>query len=394
MDSARIGNEIAALLLATCLVIGGLCSCTPTSGRTSSDAAGSASASAASLAASDLAAPSQGSSDNPAASVSAEASRDIAPLSPVAYPTGWLVAPWEGIPACTPVSILALPDLPVSAHRDGTAVKPEEQRGLDAALPDTAGSDAIVLFDGAAQAVPADYLLVNLPDIAPQAVYDIVYSYASTSRCADRDIPGVTGEQLPGYCSGMQENAYWNAPRFVVPCAYRTALKLLGVCDELAASGYRLLVYDAYRPMTAQFYLSNAFQSAFYADPVMQGSLGSWSLNWYVADGASGHNFGTDLDVGVCDAAGTPIEMPSAFDAFDETGHLTSYPVDSWGITPDAYRPEVQENEACMALHDAFVRAGFTELASEWWHFADGETESRIRWIAGNGGLDFEATLL
>ena len=62
-------------------------------------------------------------------------------------------------------------------------------------------------------------------------------------------------------------------------------------------------------------------------------------------------------------------------------------------ITPESYRPEVAGNEACLALHEAFRAAGFTELASEWWHFADDETEQRLRALVGPQALDFVAEL-
>jgi D-alanyl-D-alanine dipeptidase len=44
-----------------------------------------------------------------------------------------------------------------------------------------------------------------------------------------------------------------------------------------------------------------------------------------------------------------------------------------------------------MALHRAFNSAGFSELASEWWHFGDEDTEKRIQAIVGSEGLDFVA---
>ena len=145
--------------------------------------------------------------------------------------------------------------------------------------------------------------------------------------------------------------------------------------------------------MTAQWYLSRMLEDAYASSSEIQQALGSWSLGWYVANGASGHNYGTDVDVGVCDAGGNPLPMPSSFDAFDDSGHLTAYQMSPDAISPDAYADSVKGNEACLALHRAFVDAGFSELASEWWHFADGATESVNRAVVGGGGLDFVATL-
>ena len=75
--------------------------------------------------------------------------------------------------------------------------------------------------------------------------------------------------------------------------------------------------------------------------------------------------------------------------AANALGYLTAYPLTAYEITPDAYRGEVLGNDACMALHEAFTAAGFAELASEWWHFGDEETEAEMRAIAGDFGLGF-----
>ena len=374
------------LAFAFCLLALGACS---SPGQGAGQASGSPSSSSADLSVASEPAGSQ----SQAQASSSGASASSKPVAPLTYPTGWLAVDEGGVPAGEPVRILSLPDIDVVAHRDGKVVGASDQDRASAQLPAVDAGQALVEYGGSYVAVNPGSLLVNLPDVLPTACYDIVYSYAATSRCAGEDIPGVTGERLPGYADGLQQSAYWADQRFVVPCAYRTACKAIQVEAALEAQGLRLLVFDAYRPMTAQYSLSDAFQTAFASNPVMQGSLGAWSLSWYVAPGASGHNFGTDLDVGACDGEGNPLPMPSDFDAFDETGHLTDMPIDSGAITPGAYRQAVLENDACLALHQAFVDAGFSELASEWWHFGDEETEWAMQSLVGPSGLDFVAEL-
>ena len=312
---------------------------------------------------------------------------------PVEFPTGWLIAPTDGIEAGEPVKLLYLPDASVSAHRNGEPISDEDLAELQESWPVACEDDAIVQYGENIAAIDENLLLVNLPDILPQAEYDIVYSYAATSNSGGEPLPGVTGERLEGYQDGEQPSAYWGDDRFVAPCAYQTALKAFAASDELVEAGYRLLVYDAYRPMAAQMQLYWAIQDAYASNPTVAANLGGWSIDWFVADGSSGHNFGTDLDVGVCSLDGNPIEMPSSFDAFDASGLLTDVPVEPSDINPSLYRYDIASNDACMALHYAFVDAGFSELASEWWHFGDESTEYAIRAIVGNGGLNFEAHL-
>ena len=309
------------------------------------------------------------------------------------YPIGWLAFPSGEIPTGVPIAIRHLPEMDTLAHRGGKAVSEDDQSSLDEALPEAGEDQAVVEYNGELLTVDASAVLVNLPDVLPQVEYDIVYSYAATSACDGQPIPGVTGIRLEGYAEGKQANSYLNVEQFAVPCAYRTALKVQTVCEQLDEQGLRLLVYDAYRPMAAQRQLSDAFEQACSENETITESLGAWSMTWYVASGASGHNYGTDLDVGVCKKDGTPLPMPSAFDAFDESGHLTNEPMDAASITPESYREAVSGNDACLALHAAFTEAGFEELASEWWHFGDRETETEMRAIIGDQGLGFVAVL-
>ena len=332
----------------------------------------------------------------PTSSSSSEQSQDVQPeeIGPVYYPCGWLAAPFGDIPAGEPVNILRTGAFDIRAHVNGAPVSDERHTELSAEWPELGEGEVLVAYGEQLYLVPESYVLVNMPDFLPGVVFDIVYAYSTTSQCAGEDIPGVTGTCLPGYVEGKQANAYLGHDQFAVPCAYATALKARYAEELLEERGYRLLVFDAYRPMTAQWYLSDSFSAACANNSVMQASMGAWGLGWYVANGASGHNFGADLDVGVCDQSGEPIAMPSAFDAFDDTGHLTAYPMDSASITPDSYCSAVAENEACMALHEAFVSAGFSELASEWWHFGDGTGAYQVQSVAGGGGLDFVAYAL
>ena len=308
------------------------------------------------------------------------------------FPTGWLAVSVSDIPAGTPVHILELPDIDVCAHVKGDDASTSVQVEYLTQFLQPGEGKALVEYEGSACEVDTEALLVNLPDIMPQAEYDIVYAYAATSKCGEWDIPDVTGLPIPGYHVGTQFSAYWNDERYVVPCAYATALKTIDACNALAENDLRLVVYDAYRPMTAQYFISDAFLSACEQNPAMAEEV-SWGMGWYVASGSSGHNYGTDLDVRVCGADGSAIEMPSEFDAFSESGHLTAWPLASYDITPEAYCDAVRDNDACMALHAAFSQAGFGELASEWWHFSDEETEYALRGLVGDAGLDFVATL-
>lgn len=313
------------------------------------------------------------------------ASEDEGISSAPVYPIAWTVIGEQGIPAYAPVQVRFLPGFDIAAHVEGKAV--EEMSAGD-------GESAVIVYEGADYSIPPSHLLVNLPDLLTASTYDAVYSYSSTSRCAGTDIPGLTGERLDGYADGRQYDPYLARKEFVVPASYHTALMLKDAEAKLLESGYAFCFYDVYRPYKASIQLSQAFTDAYYADPAIQSGIGGWGLTWYAADGVSGHNFGTDVDAGVCDAAtGEPVAMPSHFDAFDESGHLSTSQLGWSAVNEGNYRQEVLDNAACMTLHRAMTGCGFRELASEWWHFGDAAGESEMTSLVGAGGLDFQAEM-
>ena len=316
-----------------------------------------------------------------------------APKYPLEYPAAWLITDFGGISAGHPVKVMYLPDIDIIARRNGGPVSQSEMEEVRAQWDFDWAGQAVVKDGENIICIPASLLLVNLPDISDELCFDVFYSYSSTSRCAGQEIPGVTGHRLEGYADGKQTDAYLARDEFVCPCAYNTALKTLEVSRLLSENGYRLLVYDSYRPMSAQYQLADKFAAAYSENQAIRDGIGGWSLDWFVADGPSGHNFGTDMDVGVCDMNGIPLEMPSLFDAFDETGHLCTSPMNASSISEVSYREAVSQNPACLALHRAFVEAGFSELASEWWHFGDDGTQYANAAVAGGQGLDFKAEL-
>lgn len=116
---------------------------------------------------------------------------------------------------------------------------------------------------------------------------------------------------------------------------------------SLAAEGYGLLVYDAYRP----WHITKALWDAASESDRRQG---------YVADPDTGsrHNRGCAVDVGLYDlTTGREVPMPSAFDDFSVRAHA------DWpGANPATRRTRA-------LLRQAMAAQGYTVLANEWWHF-------------------------
>jgi D-alanyl-D-alanine dipeptidase len=134
---------------------------------------------------------------------------------------------------------------------------------------------------------------------------------------------------------------------YPVPAAFlrrSTAEKLAKAAGILRARGRRLVIFDAYRPLSVQRLMWAAKPDRrFVADPAR----------------GSAHNRGGAVDAGLADADGRAVAMPSAFDEFG--------PRAAHGA-PGAAPAAAAEAAALKAAMEA---AGFKPLAEEWWHYQD-----------------------
>ena len=194
---------------------------------------------------------------------------------------------------------------------------------------------------------------------------------ADFKQMAERDSSGfvVLADYVP---SIVQEIRYYSTYNFVgdridgyeEPCALITreaARAVKTVAGEMAAQGYRLKVFDAYRPATAvrHFVLWGIEDLDLRMKPFFYPDLDKTDLFklGYIAKQSS-HSRGSTIDLTLLDmSTGKEVDMGSPFDYFGEASH------------PD-YRGITEEQHANrMTLQRAMVRAGFDPIDCEWWHF-------------------------
>ena len=180
---------------------------------------------------------------------------------------------------------------------------------------------------------------VAIPDIVPDVILEI--RYFGTYN--------FVGTRIDGYL----------APTALL--TRRAADSLRVVSDELRARGYRLKIYDAYRPQCAVDHFvrwaadvaDTAMRRYFYPD-VDKSLLFEQE---YIME-KSGHTRGSTVDLTLFDmAAEKEADMGGTFDWFGEESHP-----DYQGITEAQYANR-------MLLREAMLRHGFKPLESEWWHF-------------------------
>ncbi|QMU08419.1 M15 family metallopeptidase [Levilactobacillus suantsaii] len=127
-----------------------------------------------------------------------------------------------------------------------------------------------------------------------------------------------------------------------------TAEKLARASASLRDQGYRLKVFDAYRPVRAQERLFEVYPDpAFVAQP----------------DPNFSHQKGVTFDLTLCDTNGQELEMQSAFDDFSERAHR------------DFARTTIQEKHYQL-LHQAMLAAGFVGYVNEWWDYRDADQDT------------------
>ena len=178
---------------------------------------------------------------------------------------------------------------------------------------------------------------------------------------------------LADYVPGIiQEIRYYSTFNFVgdringyeEPVALTTveaARALISVANELNVKGYRLKIFDAYRPANAvsHFVYWGLEDQDLRMKPYFYPDLEKQELfnQGYIA-AKSSHSRGSTVDLTLFDMnAGKDVDMGSPFDFFGEISHP-----DYKGITEEQYRNR-------MLLQSAMVRNGFTTIDCEWWHF-------------------------
>ena len=199
----------------------------------------------------------------------------------------------------------------------------------------------------AAPAAPS--VPVSMPTLSPSPT--AAPSPAPAAEPADQDMVRVT-DYIPGLYAELRYATEDNFTGQVIYdfqeawLRYGTVKKLAAAAAELAQAGYALRIWDAFRPVSAQWKLWEVCP-----DPV------------YVANpetGYSGHSRGNTVDVTLCLPDGETVAMPTDFDDFSPLADR-----DYRDVTDPEALEHVQLLEKVMVSH------GFAGYDGEWWHFSD-----------------------
>ena len=180
---------------------------------------------------------------------------------------------------------------------------------------------------------------VSIGEAIPDVILEIRY-YTSFN---------FIGERIDGY----------EQPIALLTREAASALK--EVSDEMVSRGYRLKIFDAYRPQKAVDHFMRWAEDAsdIRMKPYFYPGLDKSELipGGYIAE-HSGHSRGSTVDLTLFDMrTQKELDMGGPFDFFGELSH------------PDY--PDITEEQHVhrMMLRDAMISHGFRPINSEWWHF-------------------------
>jgi len=213
--------------------------------------------------------------------------------------------------------------------------------------------------DEAAVATTEDHSeFVTLTDVVPDAILEI--RYFGTYN--------FVGQRIDGY----------EAPTALLTRQAAEALK--AVSDDVKSQGYRLKIYDAYRPQKAvdHFMRWAADLEATEMKPYFYPDLDKSVLfeREYICE-KSGHTRGSTLDLTLFDmTTEKDLDMGGTFDWFGPESHpdfcgnpeTGEYTGDN-SSSPTARTITAEQFEHRMILRRAMLAHGFKPFATEWWHF-------------------------
>lgn len=170
----------------------------------------------------------------------------------------------------------------------------------------------------------------------------------------------------------IQEIRYYTTYNFIgdcidgyeEPCALATiemARALKSAANELLVKGYRMKIFDTYRPARAvkHFVLWGIEDQDIRMKPYFYPELVKQELfrKGYIAS-KSTHSRGSTVDLTLFDMkTGKELDMGSPFDLFSELSH------------PDCRTVTEEQYQNRMLLQKTMIRNGFKPIDCEWWHF-------------------------
>ncbi len=126
----------------------------------------------------------------------------------------------------------------------------------------------------------------------------------------------------------------------------KTARKLLKVNTDLNKLGFKIKIWDAFRPIVYQKKMWQVYPDENFVTNPQKGN--------------SNHCKGSAVDVTLCTLDNKEVKMPTEFDHFGIESYRNYY---------KNFDNEIQNH--VLLLENTMIENGFLPFPSEWWHFND-----------------------
>ncbi len=174
--------------------------------------------------------------------------------------------------------------------------------------------------------IPSDTSFVSLKSFSADFVYDM--KYATTDN--------------------FLKQAVYDCPECYL--RYKTVKSLIEANSEFMTKGYKIKLFDCYRPLSIQKKMWQIVSNPIYVADPSKGSI---------------HNRGCAIDITLVSSNGQELDMGTPFDFFgEESSH--NY---------QNLSEEIKRNRAY--LKEVMLKHNFKSFDSEWWHYnlVDGNLE-------------------
>ena len=122
------------------------------------------------------------------------------------------------------------------------------------------------------------------------------------------------------------------------------AVALIKANQYFCEKGYKIKIYDCYRPLDVQKKMwAKVPRATYVANPYGKGSI---------------HNKGAAVDITLVTLEGCYVEMGSDYDHFGREAHIDNY----------EFSKEILSNR--RLLMEGMRKFGFNTIRTEWWHFS------------------------
>ncbi|MBQ3504399.1 MAG: M15 family metallopeptidase [Oscillospiraceae bacterium] len=150
----------------------------------------------------------------------------------------------------------------------------------------------------------------------------------------------------------------------------KTVAEMLLAAARALPEGYKLMIFDAWRPFAVQkalfdeYYLRLAHKASGKSEEELL-QLATQFVSYPTGDPSRPyvHATGGAVDLTIADETGAPLNMGTDFDDFSDAAHT------AWFEKTGSR--EIRDNR--RLLYHTMVSAGFTNYPCEWWHYDFGD---------------------